>query len=418
MGVPVRRAQAGEGRHHDHAARVGHAGRQGLHVLAAADGLQAVAQPLHHGAGHEHTALQGVGRRGIGLRRGRGHQPVLRLVAGTAGVHQHEAAGAVGVLGQARLEAGLAEQRRLLVTRDAAHGNGRTEEARLAEGMARREHRRQHRLGHSQRLQQRGRPGVAADVEQHRARGVAHVGGVHAAFGQLPQEPAVDGAEGQRALRGRGGRAANVLEQPSQLGAAEVGVDDQPRGLAHGIGLALGAQLLAQRLGAPVLPDDGAVHRAAGVAPPQHGGLALVGDADGGDVGRREPRPHQRLLRHGELRGPDLVGVVLHPAWLRKVLGELALRHRHHAAAGVEDDGARAGSALVQRQQVFLGHRVLSSATGVSWRGPLRPRSTRRSRVPAAAAAARRCRARRCGSGGCRSAGPGGPWRDRAVRRT
>ena len=37
-----------------------------------------------------------------------------------ADVHEHEAAGAVGVLGHARREAGLAEQRRLLVAGDAA----------------------------------------------------------------------------------------------------------------------------------------------------------------------------------------------------------------------------------------------------------------------------------------------------------
>ena len=35
-----------------------------------------------------------------------------------AGVHQHEAAGAVGVLRHARLEAGLAEERGLLVPGD------------------------------------------------------------------------------------------------------------------------------------------------------------------------------------------------------------------------------------------------------------------------------------------------------------
>ncbi len=40
-----------------------------------------------------------------------------------ARVHQHEAAGAVRVLGHSRLEAGLAEERRLLVPGDAAERN-------------------------------------------------------------------------------------------------------------------------------------------------------------------------------------------------------------------------------------------------------------------------------------------------------
>jgi hypothetical protein len=195
-----------------------------------------------------------------------------------------------------------------------------------------------------------------ADVEEHRARGVAHVGGVHAAAGELVQQPAVDGAEGQLALRGGDVRAGHVVEQPADLGAAEVGVDDEPGARAQLVGQAVLAQLRAQRLGAAVLPDDGAVDRHAAGAPPHHRGLALVGDADGRDVGRPQPGRGQRLARHGELRRPDLLGVVLHPAGLRKVLGELALRQRGDAAVAVEDDGARAGGALVEGEQVVLGH--------------------------------------------------------------
>jgi hypothetical protein len=37
-------------------------------------------------------------------------------------------------------------------------------------------------------------------------------------------------------------------------------------------------------LGAGVLPDDRVVDRLAGELVPHHGGLALVGDADGGDL--------------------------------------------------------------------------------------------------------------------------------------
>src|SRR5207244_11465518 len=41
--------------------------------------------------------------------------------------------------------------------------------------------------------------------------------------------------------------------------------------------------------GAAILPDDGVVDRLAGRAVPHDRGLALVGDADGGDVLRRKP---------------------------------------------------------------------------------------------------------------------------------
>ncbi len=55
--------------------------------------------------------------------------------------------------------------------------------------------------------------------------------------------------------------------------------------------VAFGLQSGADVGGAAVLPDDGAVHGLAGRAVPHHRGLALVGDADGGDVVRLQARP-------------------------------------------------------------------------------------------------------------------------------
>ena len=117
--IPLRRAEAGEGRHEVDVAGVGHAGGQRLDVGGALDDAEAVAQPLHRGAAHEHAAFERVlaGRRGARPPSSAGGG--ARPAACVAGVHQHEAAGAVGVLGHARREAGLAEQRRLLVAGDA-----------------------------------------------------------------------------------------------------------------------------------------------------------------------------------------------------------------------------------------------------------------------------------------------------------
>src|SRR5690606_5982946 len=61
------------------------------------------------------------------------------------------------------------------------------------------------------------------------------------------------------------------------------------------------------------------------------------------------------------LRGPDLLGVVLHPSGLRIDLAELLLRHRHDVALKVEHDAARARGALVQRQQILHVTSPLSS---------------------------------------------------------
>src|SRR5690606_5211597 len=120
--------------------------------------------------------------------------------------------------------------------------------------------------------------------------------------------------------------------------------------------VALLAQLVAQRGGAAVLPDQRMRQRAAAGAVPDKGGLALVGDADGGHVGGRGAGVAQRLAGDVELALPDLAGVVLDPARLRIVLTEFALAHAARMAVAVEHNGARTGGALVQRQDERSRH--------------------------------------------------------------
>ena len=112
-------------------------------------------------------------------------------------------------------------------------------------------------------------------------------------------------------------------------------------------------QPIAEVGGAAVLPDDRVVDGLAGLAIPDDRGLALVGDADGGDVARPELRPAQRLGGDGDLRRPDLLRVVLDPAGLRKDLLELLLADGHDGAVVIENDGARAGRALVEGEDVW-----------------------------------------------------------------
>ena len=67
------------------------------------------------------------------------------------------------------------------------------------------------------------------------------------------------------------------------------------------------------------------------------------------------PRCAQRVAHRRALRLPDLERVVLDPAGLRKVLRELALRQRDDAAGGIEQQRARAGGALVEREDELVG---------------------------------------------------------------
>ena len=190
---------------------------------------------------------------------------LLRAIGVAAGVEHRKAAGAVGRLHHARLEAGLADGRRLLVAGHAANGDGRAEQL----GLGRAElggvvaHLRQQRARHAEDLQQLVVPGAGADIEQQRARGVGRVGRVHAPAGQPPQQEGIDGAEGELAALGARARAGDVVEHPGDLGRREIRVEPQP-GLRDDRRLvARRAQRLADVGGAPVLPDDGVVDRLA-----------------------------------------------------------------------------------------------------------------------------------------------------------
>jgi hypothetical protein len=217
----------------------------------------------------------------------------------------------------------------------------------------------QHRPGYVEAVKDVVVPVGVLQVEQHRARGVGVVGDVAAAVdpaGQVPDQPGVGVAEQEVAPLGPLPGPLHVLEDPGDLGAGEVGGDDQP-GL--GLDLVLVALLLPaghDRLGAGVLPDDGVVDGLAGVLVPDDGGLALVGDADGGEVVGAEVVVPQHL--GGDLLGllPDLLGVVLDPAGLGVDLLVLHLGDAGRGAVVLEEHGPGRGGALVDREDVLLRH--------------------------------------------------------------
>ena len=127
---------------------------------------------------------------------------------------------------------------------------------------------------------------VALDVVDQRARGIGGVGRVHLAAGQPPDQEAVDRAGEKLAALGALARAFHIVEQPGDLGAGKIGVEQQAGLFREFLLQPLLLQLLAERRGAAVLPDDGVVDRLAGRLVPDDDGLALVGDADRRDVGR------------------------------------------------------------------------------------------------------------------------------------
>ena len=161
-----------------------------------------------------------------------------------------------------------------------------------------------------------------------------------AAVGEIPYEPGINGAEGEFAGPGAGLRAGHMIQYPLQFCRGEIGIHHEAGLAADGRRQTARLEPVARRGGAAVLPDDGVADGFAGGAVPHHGGLALVGDADGGDVFGGEAGLAQRLPGNVQLRGPDFPRIVFHPARTGKNLAKLPLRRRHDAATVVKYDGA------------------------------------------------------------------------------
>ena len=155
---------------------------------------------------------------------------LLETTASLSGVDEREAAGAVGRLQHAGLEAGLADDGRLLVAGDTEDRDCRAEMAlfRDAELGGAILDLGQERRGHAQDVEQPLVPPAVMDIEQQRARGVGRVGDVSLAAGQAPDQKAVDRAEAEIAALGGAARAFDVVEQPGELGAREIRVEHEP----------------------------------------------------------------------------------------------------------------------------------------------------------------------------------------------
>src|SRR5581483_4502137 len=122
-----------------------------------------------------------------------------------AGVQQHEAAGAVCILGFADLETNLADQGRLLITKitgDRHTANRRNNRAPV--GFAAGNDLRQNLFWNSEILQDAFIPLQRSETHELGTAGVGHVGNVNAATratGETPDEKAVDSAAEQLRYR-------------------------------------------------------------------------------------------------------------------------------------------------------------------------------------------------------------------------
>jgi hypothetical protein len=111
--------------------------------------------------------------------------------------------------------------------------------------------------------------------------------------------------------------------------------------------MARGLEPRAKIRRAPVLPDDGAMHRTSGGAVPQQGGLALIGDADGDDVARGGAGLLHGAAAARDSRCPKVLRLVLDLAVGGKMLRKFLLRKSRDRGVGPEQAGPGRGRALV-----------------------------------------------------------------------
>ena len=214
---------------------------------------------------------------------------------------------------------------------------------------------------------------------------------MHAAAGELPDQPRVDRPAEQLAAGRTRLRAPDPIEDPAHLRRGEVGVDHETGALAHQRFEPARSQLFADARARAALPYDRGMDRATGRAFPHDGGLALVGDADGRDVRCADARRRDRLAPDGDRRREDLVGIVLDVSRRRVALRDLAIRAATDRAGRVEDEGGRAGRALVEREDeghVALKRRMGSTSRQYAATSRVRRSSSQSSRRPISAATA------------------------------
>src|SRR5215470_4043857 len=99
--------------------------------------------------------------------------------------------------------------------------------------------------------------------------------------------------------------------------------------------------------GAPVLPDDRAMHRSPAGAVPQQCRLALIGDADRRDIAGSGAGLVKYRAAGRERRGPQVFRLMLDRAIGGKMLRKFLLRDDGNRGVAAKQNGARRGGSLI-----------------------------------------------------------------------
>jgi len=328
-----------------------------------------VAHPLDQGAGDGDASFQSIVSGLIAKFVGhRCEQSGLGVHFAGAGVHQQEAASAVGVFGFAGFETSLADKGGLLIAENPGDGHVFyvrffRESVIFAAGANCRKHGSRDSEGVEKFLV----PGQCLEIHQLRAAGIGNIGDVDAALGtagEVPEQEGVNVAENGVVGLGEFADTFYIFENPANLEATEICGEGQA-GLGAKTVLTSGLCQLRDVIGdAGVLPDESVCEGLAGFAIPDDGGFALIGDADRGQVLGLEISFRHRFEYHFAGTLPDFFRVVFDPTGLGINLLVFLLGDRDGAARAVEDDESTAGCALIDCANVVCHGTPPENASG------------------------------------------------------
>src|SRR6185369_17746634 len=211
-------------------------------------------------------------------------QPKLRQHRLLSSVHQHEAAGAVRILGFSWFEARLPDKRCLLVPERAGQayifdGRKRSLSIHFAAG----NYPGQNLFGNCKIIQNFIVPLQSCQIHQLSAAGIGYISDVGPALrsaGKIPDQETIDCAEKQFAGFSLLSCIRNLIQYPSDLQSTEVSRKRKPSLCAIAILSSASCEFGNAFRDTRVLPDNCVANRFTTLSVPCNRSLALIGDPD------------------------------------------------------------------------------------------------------------------------------------------
>ena len=197
------------------------------------------------------------------------------------------------------------------------------------------------------------------DIEQHRAGSIRYIGHMDAPASQFPDEPCIDRSKQQLTPLCLLLRSRHMFQYPVYFGCRKIRVRNQACPLADQFSHPIGCQAVDPFCRPPALPDDRRIHWLSCLFIPHDRRLSLVRDPDTSNVCSRNTELTHGLCHDTELAGPDLYGIVFHPARFRITLAEFLLRNAAHAPRPIKKNAAGTRGSLIKRDHILIHSKIL-----------------------------------------------------------